>query len=84
MYRYMTHHRMSRWVDALQPVVDSYNHTLHRSIGTAPNDVTAENEDMIARRLYPPKPELTWKYHTGDTVRITKDKNVFGKGHLPN
>ena len=48
IYHYMTHHHTNRWVDALQPVVDSYNRTMHRSIGMSPIDVNAENKDTIA------------------------------------
>lgn len=84
IYRYLTHHHTNRWVDALQPVVDSYNRTVHRSIGMSPIDVTPEKEDEIAHRLYPPKPKLSWKYQIGDRVRIGKYKNVFAKGYLPN
>ena len=83
LYRYMTHHHTSRWVVVFQPIVDSYNRTVHRSIGMSPIDV-AGNEDAIARRLYPPKLILTWKYQTGDRVRIGKYKHVFGRGYLPN
>jgi transposase InsO family protein len=36
LYRYMTHHRTNRWIDALDDVVKSYNSSYHRSIGTAP------------------------------------------------
>jgi hypothetical protein len=66
LYRYMTHHRTSRWLVALDDTVKSYNASSHRSIGTAPNDVTSENEEEIARCLYPPKPPLRYKYDVGD------------------
>jgi hypothetical protein len=84
LYRYMTHHRTNRWIDALDDVVKSYNSSYHRSIETAPNDVTFGNVEKIARRLYPPKPPLRYKYDVGDRVRITKYKHVFQKGYLPN
>jgi hypothetical protein len=84
LYRYMTHHRTNRWIDALDDVVKSYNSSYHRSIETAPNDVTLGNVEEIARRLYPPKPPLRYKYDVGDRVRITKYKHVFQKGYLPN
>jgi transposase InsO family protein len=45
LYRYMTHHRTNRWIDALDDVVKSYNSSYHRSIGTTPNDVTPGKED---------------------------------------
>jgi hypothetical protein len=44
LHRYMTHRRTNRWIDALDDVVKSYNSSYHRSIGTAPNDVTPGNE----------------------------------------
>ena len=84
LFRYMTRHHTSRWVDVLDDVVKSYNRSHHRSIGTAPIDVTPENEDEIARRQYPPKPPLTYRYDVGDRVRIAKYKHVFQKGYLPN
>jgi hypothetical protein len=80
---YMTRRRTNRWVDALDDIVKSYNSSYHRSIGTAPNDVTSGNEEEIARRLYPPKPPLLYKYDVRDRVRITKYKHVFQKGYLP-
>ena len=84
LYRYMTHRRTNRWIDALSDVVRSYNGSLHRSIGMAPIDVTRDREDEIARRLYPPKPPLRFKYDVGDRVRIAKYKHVFQKGYVPN
>ena len=68
----------------MEDLVASYNMTFHRSIGMAPNDVTFDNVDVITKRLYPEKPEPKWKYNAGDTVRISKYKNVFQKGYLRN
>ena len=84
LYRYMTHRHTSRWIDALNDVLNSYNRSRHRSIGMAPIDVTSDNEDELARRQYPPKPPLKYKYDVGDRVRIAKFKHVFQKGYLPN
>lgn len=84
LYRYMTHHYTNRWIDALNDVRDSYNRSHHRSIGIAPIEVLPHNEDEIARRLYPPKPPLKYKYKVGDRIRIAKYKHVFQKGYLPN
>jgi transposase InsO family protein len=84
LYRHMSRHRASRWIDALNDVVNSYNRSYHRSIGMAPIGVASDNEDEIAKRLYPPKPPLRYKYDVGDRVRIVKYKHVFQKGYLPN
>jgi hypothetical protein len=84
LYRFMTRHRTNRWIDVLSDIVDSYNRSRHRSIGMAPIDVVPENEDEVAKRLYPPKPPLKYRYDVGDRVRIARYKHVFQKGYLPN
>jgi len=42
MYKYFTFKN----IDVLQDLVDSYNATYHRSIGMAPNEVNATNEQL--------------------------------------
>ena len=84
LFRYLTHHRTSRWIDVLSDLIRSYNASFHRSIGMAPNDVTSDNKDLVTRRLYPVKPAPKWKFMIGDTVRISKYKHIFQKGYLRN
>jgi hypothetical protein len=84
LYRCMSRHRASHWIDALNDAVNSYNRSYHRSIGMAPIGVASDNENEIAKRLYPPKPPLRYKYDVGDRVRIVKYKHVFQKRYLPN
>jgi hypothetical protein len=68
----------------IEDLVNAYNNSYHRTIGTSPNQVNADNEREIAIRMYPPKPKLEWKFNVGDKVRISKYKHVFEKGYLPN
>jgi transposase InsO family protein len=84
MFRYMTHRHTRTWIDILPDLIKAYNSSFHRTIGMAPNDVTKSNEGEIAERMFPEKPKLTWKYEIGDKVRISKYKNIFAKGYLPN
>jgi transposase InsO family protein len=84
MHRYFTAHHTNRWVDVLQSLIDSYNKTFHRSIGMAPNDVTAADQKQIAERMFPLKVTPLWKFEIGATVRITRYKNVFAKGYTQN
>jgi L-rhamnose mutarotase len=84
LFRYLTHHNTHRWVDVIEDLVNAYNNSYHRTIGTSPNQVNADNEREIAIRMYPPKPKLEWKFNVGDKVRISKYKHVFEKGYLPN
>ena len=47
MYRYFTAHNTLRYVDVLQPLIHTYNHAYHRSIGLAPHQVTFRNESEV-------------------------------------
>lgn len=84
IFRYFTHRRTNRWIDVLDDFIRSYNDSFHRSIGMAPNDVTFDNAEIVTKRLYPEKPVPKWKFLIGDTVRISKYKNIFQKGYLRN
>jgi hypothetical protein len=39
-------------MDVLSEMVASYSHTLHRTIGIPPGDVTWANQTTVAKRLY--------------------------------
>ena len=51
MYRYFTHSQNFRYVDVLQDLVHSYNHS-HRSIGMELAMVTPKNEQRVRRKLF--------------------------------
>ena len=40
LFRYMIKNRMQRYVDVLQYIVHSYNHTIQRSLGATPASIT--------------------------------------------
>ena len=83
MYRYFTAKRTKRYVDVLPDLVHSYNNTHHRSIGMAPMEVTADNEDVVRERLYFLKSKtLRWKFNVGDKVRISMQRRPFRKGYV--
>lgn len=84
MYRYFTAHHTNRWIDILQSLIGSYNNSFHRTIGMTPNEVTADNAQQVAQRMYPLKEVAKWKFQLGDTVRITVYKNIFVKGYTQN
>jgi hypothetical protein len=84
LFRYFTHSHSNRWVDVLPSFIESYNKSFHRTIGMAPNEVTIENTQQVADRMYPAKTPPNYKFHVGDHVRISKYKNVFTKGYLQN
>ena len=84
MYRYFTARHTDRWVDVLQDLIKSYNKAFHRTIGMAPNDVKADNEQEVGERMYKPKSQPHFKFQLGDTVRISIYKNIFVKGYKQN
>ena len=84
MYRFFTHSKSYRYVDVLQDLVHSYNHTYHSSIGMAPTSVNVKNERLIRQQLFHKHPEKPkWPFDIGQQVRISKRKQAFEKGYLP-
>jgi len=74
-----------RYIDIIPDLMYAYNHSSHRSTGTDPASVTADNKDKIRARLYPvQKKRLNCKLKVGDTVRMTMQKRPFQKGNRGN
>ena len=84
MWKYFTHKKTRRYIDVLNSLVKSYNHTFHRSIKSTPASVTKSNEAEISKNLYPQLSSAKPKFKIGDKVRINKTKRTFDKGYLPN
>jgi len=83
MFRYFTHVNTRRYLHVLDDLLHLYNNTHHPSIGMAPSEVNADNEDVVRARLYPLKPRtFRWKYAVGDRVRIGMQRQPFRKGYL--
>ena len=74
-----------RWIDVIDHVIDIYNKTPHRSIGMSPIDVTAENREMVYKRLYPFRNvTVVCRLKSGDKVRKAVEKEIFDKGYKEN
>lgn len=89
MWRYFTHKNTYRYVDILQDLIYSYNHSYHRSIKMAPYEVNFDNIMTVWRNLYEKQHDNTFfseppKLSVGDYVRITKYKHIFQKGYETN
>ena len=73
------------WINIYKDLLKKYNSKKHRTIGVAPNQVSSENESLIAKNAYKyPKAFKSGKFKVGDHVRISKYKHVFDKGYTPN
>ena len=80
IYKYMTSISKNVYIDKLDDIVDEYNHTYHTAIKMKPADVkdnTYINADKEINNKDP-------KFKVGDRVRISKYKNIFAKGYMPN
>ena len=88
MWRAFTHRGNYRWMDILQPMVDAYNRSHHRTLGRRPIDVNKHNETRVWLHLYGKlkKPSVRKKatFQVGQRVRISKAKGLFEKGYKPN
>ena len=84
LHLYFTHSRTRRWIDVVQNLVDSYNHTPHRSLGfEMPASVSTDNADTFRelpklKQLFKRLPSMRIK--VGDFVRIALKKSAMEKG----
>ena len=66
-------------------MVESYNHTVHTTIGIPPAEVTWAIQTTVSKRLYGRKgPNQSCKFSPGDRVRLSKATRTFKQGYLPN
>lgn len=84
LFRIFTHTNSYRYIDILKSVLKGYNSSKHRTIGHAPDKVTPELESSIFEKVYGYNAQMKYKYNVGDRVRISKVKQTFHKGYLPN
>ena len=80
IYKYMTSVSKNMYIDKLDNIVDKYNNTYHRTIKMKPVDV----EDNIYIDFEKEVSDKDPKLKVGDHVRISKYKNIFAKGYMPN
>ena len=87
MWKYFTHNHTYRYIDVLDQLLHSYNHTYHSSIKRAPVEVTPENESDVWFTLYGDMENVKRKpcvFQVGDVVRVSKQKLTFEKGYETN
>lgn len=78
--RYLNYRNTKKYVDVLPSLVESYNNTIHSSIGMAPNNVNKHNVKNLRKQLYPSKTTQS-KFHfkLGDVVRTVQKRSHFAK-----
>lgn len=86
MFKYFTERKTTIWIDVLNLLIENYNNSHHRSIKMTPREASLKkNEKIIYNNVFfkedtNSKP----KFSIGDRVRISKKRNNFTKGYLPN
>ena len=84
MWRYFTANNTYRYIDVLEDLLAGYNNAKHRTIGMAPAQVKPEHEESLWKRMYPRNGQRQSKIKSGDPVRMSKTKQTFEKGYVPN
>ena len=73
------------YIDKLDDIVNEYNNTYHRTFKMKPVDVKDNRYiDSMELRSIKRLNDSNHKFSVGDHVRISKYKNVFVKGYIPN
>ena len=68
------------YIDKLDDIVNKYNNTYHSTIIMKPVDVKSNTYINSSKEINDEDP----KFKIGDIVRISKYKNNFTKGYVPN
>ena len=80
IYKYMTSVSKNVYIDKLDDIVNKYNNTYHRTIKMKPVDVKDNAHIDFEKEVNNKDP----KFKICDHVRISKYKNIFAKGYIPN
>ena len=88
LWKYFTANGTHKYIDILQPLIDKYNTTKHRSIGFTPSDARKPaNYQQVFHNLYYKKVKenlKTPKFVVGDKVRLAVKKDKFEKAYIIN
>ena len=80
IYKYMTSISKNVYINKLDDIVNEYNNTYHNTIKMKPIDVKDNTYINTSTKINYKDP----KFKVGDRVRISKYKNIFSKGYMPN
>ena len=79
LYKHMTANGKNVYYDVLDDVVNKYSNTKHSTIKMKPIDVKNNKRVYIDEHN-----EKDSRFKVVDRVRISKFKNIFAKGYIPN
>ena len=68
------------YINKLDDIVNEYNNTYHTTIKMKPIDVKDNTYINTSKKINHKDP----KFKVDDRVRVSKYKNIFAKGYMPN
>ena len=80
IYKQVTSISKNVYIDKLDDIIKYYNNKYHTSIKMKPIDVKDNRYINFKKEINNKDP----KFKVGDHVRISKYKNIFAKGYMPN
>ena len=80
IYKYMTSISKSGYIDKLDDIVNKYNNAYHSTIKMNPAEVKSSTYIDSSKQIN----YKDSKFKVKDIVRISKCKNIFAKGYVPN
>ena len=80
IFKYMTLVSKNVYIDKLDDIMDGYSNTYHRTIKMKLIDAMDNTYVDFTKEVNDKDP----KFKVGDHVRISKYKNIFAKGYMPN
>ena len=94
LWKYFTANGTHRWVDVLQPLIEKYNTTKHRSVKMTPTEARQpafyqqafKNQyyDKVKKLLNIPHALKKAKFKVGEKVRLAVQKDLFEKSYIIN
>ena len=80
IYKYMTSVSKNVYIDKLDDIVNKYNNAYHRTIKMKPVNIKPNTYIDSSKEVN----DKDRKFKIGDIVGISKYKNIFVKGYVPN
>ena len=80
IFKHMTTIAINVYFDVWDDIVNKCNNTVHKTIKMKPIDVTDDSYAEYNEYFNKKDP----KFKVGDHVRVSKYKNIFAKGYVPN
>ena len=90
LFKYMNYKNTRRWVDVLEPFIQAYNNTYHRTIQMTPAEARKSDSYTVwtnqyeqprrkARRVAKPRNKSLYRFKIGDRVKLLALRKPFDR-----